>query len=245
MEHSPMHWLATLQRAASWLWRMTINTNVNALAAGFAAIALIAAIVLLRRKNSLIWWLWLAGTLGFITALDLIRGTGLLNFARYVSLAAPAVFVLFAMTMARLPRWVGNFAAVVIVIICMVNWRMADVAEEPDWRQLGKLIDQHVAANETLIFFHGLQPDWYDQIFYLGSANYSHVFPHAIVKLSGPASVELIRQIPGESAWLISGPLGQNVPDLLPGATAMRTYVIPNLAVCTHVQLNRNNPETP
>ncbi|HMB96078.1 MAG TPA: hypothetical protein VKK61_08580, partial [Tepidisphaeraceae bacterium] len=120
----------------------------------------------------------------------------------------------------------------------------ANVAEEPDWRELGKIIDQHVLPNEPLIFFHGLQPPWYDQIFYLGAAHYSHAFPRTIVKLSKPASPELIREIPGESAWLISGQLSENVSELLPGATVRETHVIPNLAICTHVQLNHINVET-
>jgi 4-amino-4-deoxy-L-arabinose transferase-like glycosyltransferase len=245
MERSPMHWLTTLQRAASWLWRLSINMDANASAAILAATGFLLAIFLLRKKDLLIWWLWLAGTLGFVTILDLSRGTGLLNFARYVSLASPAVFVLFAMTMTKLPRWLGSFLPIVIVAISLMCWRMADVAEEPDWRELGRIIDQHVAANETLIFFHGLQPDWYDQIFYLGSAHYSHIFPHSIVKISGPASPRLMQQIPGDSAWLISGQLGQSASDLLPGAAAREVYVVPNLVVCTHVRLDRAKRETP
>jgi hypothetical protein len=241
MEHSPMHWLMTLQRSASWLWRLAINTDTNAWASLLAVIGLIAVNILLRRKNLLIWWLWLAGTLGFIATLDSARGTALLNFARYVSLASPAIFVLLVMTIGTLPAFWRNAVPIAVVLMSLICWRMADVAEEPDWRELGSVIDQHVATNETLIFFHGLQPDWYDQIFYLGSAHYSHAFPHTILKLSGPASRELVRQIPGDSAWLISGQLGENVSELLPGATVRDVYVIPNLAVCTHVQLNPRN----
>ena len=239
VDRAANHLLLTIERSASWIWRIAINAGeINSFALLAIALLIVPIFYLRRRPEFLIWILWLASTLGFVTALDLFRGTRLLDFARYVSLASPALFMLFAATVSMLPPLVKNVIAILLAIILLLNWRMADVAEEPDWRLLGQLIDQRVGADETLIFYHGLQPAWYDQIFYLGAAHYSHVFPHSIVKLSRPASEELMRKLPGSSAWLISGQLGGNVSDLLPGTRVIEQYEIPSLVVCTHVELN-------
>jgi hypothetical protein len=208
--------------------------------------------MLRRRPDLLLWVVWIGGTLGFITLLDLIRGTSHLRFLRYVWLATPAILMIGMLLLKGMPVWLRHAVPAAIVLLGLQFRGMAYISEEPDWRNLGRWIDDNSKHDEPLIFASGLQPEWYSQIFYLGVAHYSHSFPRGIVKLTGDASPSLMRQIPGSTAWVISGPLKTNPPRvmaddiaaLLPGATIIDQQVFPNLAICTHVQLNRPSPAT-
>ena len=54
-----------------------------------------------------------------------------------------------------------------------------------------------------------------------------------------PQTERLVRQIPGQTAWLISGPLDRELSQLLPGAEIIEPpLLVPNLAYLTHVRLN-------
>jgi hypothetical protein len=68
------------------------------------------------------------------------------------------------------------------------------------------------------------------------------------VKLEGRVPRQLLDQISGETAWLISGPLRENAPpqmqappefviQVVPGSQVLEQYVVPNIGVCTRVRL--------
>lgn len=243
-ENVPRHGLLTLERLATSPGRLAFYTRQMQPWQWAAAILLILPLFLLhRRPQLLLWCLWLAGTLGFVAALDLIRGTGHLRLVRYVSLASPAVFILLAAMLGSLPPLWRHAAATVVVLFSVVGWRMAYVREEPDWRELGKLIDAKVLPSEAMIFYHGRQPKWHSEIYYLAAAHYSRAFPRTIVRLSAAASPGLVRQLPGKTAWLISGQPDRDIGEILPGAGVIEQFVVPSLAVCTHVRLREGSEE--
>jgi hypothetical protein len=237
-ERSENHLLLTLDRLAKWPLRFIVDPGEESAIGWLGAVVLVAPLFMLGKERRLqLWMLWLAGTLGLVAGLDLLRGTRQLQFVRYVSLAAPAVAGLIAALAARLPRPLHHAAPAIVVLIALVCWKYAYVSEEPDWRKLGQIIDQHVHPGEAIIFYHGRQAEWFDEILYLGSAHYSHQFPRTIVRLSKPASPQLVAQLPGETAWLVSWQLGTDVSNVLPGAKVLERYEVPNLAICTRVRL--------
>jgi hypothetical protein len=123
-----------------------------------------------------------------------------------------------------------------ITIAAISWWRAYGGDGEPDWRQLGQVLDQHAAPGETIVYYRGTDPQWYVEIFYLGTSHYSHGFPRPIVKLSAPATPELAKQLPGDSAWIVSGPPDRPIEQVLPGFTPDQQYELPNLAIVTHVR---------
>src|SRR5262249_44228543 len=103
---------------------------------------------------------------------------------------------------------------------------------EPEWHVLGTLVREEVAAPETLIFYPGDKPQWYADILYLGVGHYAmSSFPHPLVSLTRPARAELMASIPGDTAWLISGPLDRPAEQVLPGCTVLEQHTLPNLAI--------------
>lgn len=254
LEKTPEHTIKTLGRLMTAPWRLLINYSGDTWLPLLAGAVLIMPLLRLRRRpDLLLWCIWIAGTLGFVTTFDLFRSSTLLRFLRYISLAGPAVFMLFSTLLPLRQKWLERVLCTLLVIACIWNWRAAYVPEEPaDWPELGRLVDQHVQPGETLIFYPGIAPRWHIEVFYLGSAHYSHAFPRDIVKLTRPASASLLNQISRPSAWLISAPLQAGrgylprdlvpqelVDGVLPGAKIIdgEQYVIPDLAILTHVAL--------
>ncbi|WP_428940678.1 glycosyltransferase family 39 protein [Fontivita pretiosa] len=238
VERSENHLVLTLDRLAKWPLRFIVDPGEESAIGWLGAVVLVAPLFVLGKDRRLqLWMLWLAGTLWWVACLDLLRGTRQLQFVRYVSLAAPAVAGLIAALAARLPRPLHHATPALIVLIALACWKYAYVSEEPDWRKLGQIIDQHVHPGEAIVFYHGTQAEWFDEILYLGSAHYSRQFPRTIVRLSRPASPQLVAQLPGETAWLVSWQLGTDVSNVLPGTRVIERYEVPNLAICTRVRI--------
>lgn len=240
IEKGPRHFGWTFGRLAAWCWWLVARNNPNPPIHLFSAILLMLPAILMRkRKDLLLWYLWLGGTLGFVALLDLSRSTSHLRFSRYVSLASPAVFMLFAGCLRAARGPTVHIAAAIVVIAALAGSSLAyDTEGEPDWRPFGEAINQHVAANEPLIFYPGQSQPWYPQIYYLGTSHYSHALPRTIVKLSTPADAVLMGQLAGGTAWLISGPPDRPLTEILPGSEMLEEpIVLENLALLIHVRL--------
>ncbi len=241
VEHLSNHALIVLGRAVTAPWRLFVDAGGQSPWAMLSALLLVLPPLLVRRRPQLLLWcLWLAGTIGMLLALDLTRSTRHLEFPRYLSPASPAVFALVAALPATLlsrfgPRlWQALPAAIAIAGVALSG--RAYISEEPDWRSL-QVLDKLVAPGEALLFYPGDRPEWYAEILYLGTAHYTHLFPRPMVRLSRPASPELIARLPGKSAWLISGPLPNPPQEVLPGCRPSQQFFAPKLALLTHVSL--------
>jgi hypothetical protein len=184
-----------------------------------------------RRRDLLIWIFWLAGTLLAVTLLDLMRNTRQLAFPRYTSLAAPAIFALLANL-----RWPKQVLLIVAIAFALISYPAAFTRDdEPDWRKLGEAIDIHCKADEPLIFYSGAQVFWYHEILFLASSHYSRSFPRKIARLTDPPIT-----FDGDTAWIISGPLDRPIEQIIPGATQVKQYFLPQFAVLTRVRLSRS-----
>jgi hypothetical protein len=243
VEQVSNHALVTSERFASLPWKHLLDDygTLGSLPIVAVVVFIVPVALALSRKRPemLLWVLWFAGTAGFVAALDLARSTKHLLFLRYTSLAAPAIFVVIAAVAANFGGLVKHIVPATLVALAALSWRGAYVAEEPDWRQLGQVLDEHAAPGEAIVYYRGRYPQWYVEIFYLGTSHYSHEFPRPIVKLAGPASVELSRELPGQSAWIVSGQLDRPIEEILPGFAPVEQYELPNLAIVTRVKRTR------
>lgn len=246
IENTPEHLAHTFDRLASWCWWLIVrDPDASTRLVQLSSVVLILPLLLMlcKRRDVTLWYLWLLGTLGFVACLDLFRLTSHLRFERYVSLASPAIMVLVARLAATLPWRMMHIPLALVALFAASNYRISLIGEsEPDWRPYGQLIDQRVGTDEPLIFFYSMDPmtRWKIEVFYLGAAHYSHKFPHPIVKLSiAPMPRPLLDSIPSRTAWLVTGPIGKDLSSIVPGARMIgdEQFVIPNLLVCTHIEL--------
>jgi hypothetical protein len=253
METGPDHLGNTFGRLASWPWWMIIRDGANSRIPVLSGILLLATPFLAwKRRDLLVWACWLGGTLLFIAFLDLYRGTAHLRFTRYVSLGAPAVFVLFVGGMRMFPLRLRHIPPLLVVLAALSMSRTAYISDDAgDWRILGRVLDKYSKPDEVLFFSSGGVSKWWREVLYLGASHYSHHFPRTIVKLDGPVPQKILDEFPGQTAWLISGPLQRSAPNappqmqappelviqLVPGAEVLEQVVIPNIAVCTRVRL--------
>jgi hypothetical protein len=236
-ENSPQHVMLTLVRLAVWPWKSAVNYVGDQPWPYLSALVLILPIFMLRRRPSLLmWYLWVWCTLGLLVVLDLARGTKHLSFARYVSLAAPGMFVLFTAMLEGLPALLRHgFPVAVAVASIAFSPMWFSALEEPGWRELGEIVDQHVQRSQVLLFDHGNGAEYLTDIYYLGAAHYSHQFPRAIVKLAHP-DASLLRQLSNQTAWLITAADG-NAQEILPQAKELGRIDVADLGVCIEVRL--------
>jgi 4-amino-4-deoxy-L-arabinose transferase-like glycosyltransferase len=173
-ENSPQHVMLTLVRLAVWPWKSAVNYVGDQPWPYLSALVLILPIFMLRRRPSLLmWYLWVWCTLGLLVVLDLARGTKHLSFARYVSLAAPGMFVLFTAMLEGLPALLRHgFPAAVAVASIAFSPMWFSALEEPGWRELGEIVDQHVQPSQVLLFDHGNGAEYLTDVYYLGTAHY-------------------------------------------------------------------------
>jgi hypothetical protein len=219
--------------------RMIVEIQSASAATIAGAFILIISAALARKRQALLWWLWLGGTLGFVMLLDLSRETKHLVFLRYASLCAPAVFMLIVQS-AQSFQMTRHAVPMVFAIVPLALVPASRISEgEPDWRELGRLIDERVQPDEPIVCYGATMPTWYAQLLYLGSSHYSHAFPHRLVLMSRRADEQLMRSLSSDRAWLISGPPEVPVEQILPGSVVLDQRLIANLAVCTRVRLPR------
>jgi hypothetical protein len=241
MEPSPQHVILTFVRLAVWPWKSAVNYVGDQPWPYLSSLVLILPIFMLRRRPGLLlWYLWVWSTLGLLMGLDLIRGTKHLSLARYVSLAAPGMFVLLTAMLAGLPALVRHgLPAVVVIASVAFSGMWFSAVEEPGWRELGQIVDQQVSRSQVLMFYHGQGPEYLTDVYYLGAAHYSRQFPRTIVKLSTP-NASLMQHLSNQTAWLITDPIS-SAQEILPGAKELQRIKAVDLGVCIEVQL----PATP
>jgi hypothetical protein len=173
-----------------------------------------------RRANLMLWVLWLAGTVGMLAIVDLVRGSILLEYLRYSILAGPAVYAILA-AVAWPPRPLlrdGVAWCTLALLTVLVSHRLRDgVASREDWRQLAADLNAHAAPDDLLVFYGGdpwISPGtWYMCFMYYTPQSHR---PWLI--LHRPADARLLRELASRnSLWLIGKYPQEDGSILLPG----------------------------
>jgi 4-amino-4-deoxy-L-arabinose transferase-like glycosyltransferase len=126
-----------------------------------------------RRPELLIWYLWLAGTIGFLAALDLLRTTHQLGFVRYTLLASPALYVLIAAVPTQLGRIASHGIPAAAALFCALFLPSVYKDSHVDFRELAALLDQ-AGPRDLLIFAAPSKYSGAPADLYLGYSHYSN-----------------------------------------------------------------------
>jgi hypothetical protein len=104
-----------------------------------------------RQRGASFWMLWLAGTAGFVVALDLLTGTRLLMMQRYVIAATPAACALAPALLSRLPARLAH-ALLAAGAAALAFHVPAVYAREPSpWRGFVRALERRQAPGEPVV----------------------------------------------------------------------------------------------
>lgn len=182
-----------------------------------AVLVFVVPLFQLRKSpEMLLWWLWAVGTIGVVTAADLIRHSTMVGVIRYVLLASPAVYSILA---TAIPRRLGMLASS-LILICAAVWGAArvQVGPEPgeDWKTMARLIDRAAGPHDVvaLLGFYRGEPsfDYFVITHYVGD------WKRPVIFLSAPPSPREIAQLAARPrVWMVGHHPDFDTGRMLPG----------------------------
>jgi hypothetical protein len=192
-----------------------------------AILAYLLPLVNLRRtRDSLLWWIWMMGTIGFVLSFDLVKHTRMVAFPRYVILASPAMYALLAtpLPMRGWFRWV----APVTILFCALCYGVERAAAGPPYTPGFKYVANCIATmtdpREIIVFTKGTQYEPSNT--YLGIRHYLSDWQHPVVFLKdGPPSEETMRLLRSQQRfWVVGQDAATEMPVNLPGQWRMDIF---------------------
>ena len=173
-----------------------------------------------RDRLSLLWLLWMFGTIGSAVATDLVRGSILLDFLHYTILASPAIYaILAAVDYPRRPFLADAVPLVTIALLAVLaGQRLAGgVESKEDWRRLTGDLNR-AADSDDLLVFYGDDPWISPGTWYMA---FNYYFPQSRrpwLVLDRSADANLLHQLRAKkSVWLIGKFPAADGPLVLPG----------------------------
>lgn len=168
-----------------------------------ASLYLLPLLLIRRRPDLLLWWLWLVIGAGSLAVSDLLRGASGLAWIRYSLAVSPAAYALAAAMLAHLPDWKKHLAPLVVAFSCLISIEAAYVRTKPDWRSLGQYIDSHFAPGDILVIYEANYPYWFARNVYLGMNYYAQSLPVPTVFLRGEPTSPVLQQLRhARNIWL-------------------------------------------
>jgi hypothetical protein len=218
----------TLLRFAELPLRLLTQAHVRPAWVGvFAAVLYVLPTLLLRRRpDLLLWWIWLVGYVGTVTLSDLARSGDALQWIRYTLAASPAAYVLAAAMLSHLPGWRRHLVPVVLTLACLAALPAAYVRWKADWRELATFVSTPATQTQAMLIESTGQDDWRARTLYLCVQYYlrNPALPVAFISEPAPAVVQNLAPGP---VVLVSGGLGVPSDRLLPGWQIHRIHYVP------------------
>jgi len=214
------------QNLAGWVWPV-------------CGAVLLLCVCAAKKRAARLPLIFLAGTFGFVTLLDLARSTQHLLFIRYTALGFPAMLALALVGLQQLHRFALWAGCASLLLTCgMVIGTASPIREEPGhWANLAQYLRQHVRADDPILFSSGEWASFYNQSLYLGTAHYSDLFPHSMVMMSHPMGEQLRQQLYGKTVWLVMPPPAK--PEVwMPGTTVLQAHELPPFAWCYEIRVS-------
>jgi hypothetical protein len=182
---------------------------------GFAFLVYVLPLLRMRKRPQLFfWWLWTIGSIGFVVAIDLVRGSQFAGISKYIIVASFGVYLLLAASLERgwgkLSSLTALFAAAMFGI---ARWQTGSdyVRKTAD---VAHLVEQKVGSHDVVIITGHFNTD--PAFRYLIIAHYAGDWKNPIVLLAEPADSKLNKQLDlFQNIWVI----GYDEADmrLLPG----------------------------
>jgi 4-amino-4-deoxy-L-arabinose transferase-like glycosyltransferase len=248
------HALKTLGRAASAPLRLLLEPlKSDRILPRASAILYAVPLVLLfaaRRRDMLLWAIWLPITVGTIAAIDLWQTTWQLEGrnVRYFLLAGPAVYAIIAAvgSIDRRRPWLAHLIPAVVVLGCIGSLEGAYNEDNPDWRQTAQALRARLKPGEILLLYKA------DRAHFASAGSIwlclAHYLPDPlppIVLLDRPPDPTLraaLERAPG--VWLITRQQPLPSDELLPGFTAREIEPFPHTASCQRFTFDGAPPGT-
>ena len=196
-----------------------------------AGIVLVVPVLMFRRRGLgplSLWWTWAVCTIGVVYLSDYLRHTALIVIPRYLTPAAPAVFVILAAALpARLGIWRYTLPLVAGVISLLY---LTNVYHDPrdNWRTIAGYVDSQAGRDDAIVFY-GHQYPWRARASYLSLGYYMNPWPCPVLVDDQPlaeATQQWLRQ--RHSVWVLVGAEdGREAPALIPGAVPVGGARIP------------------
>ncbi|HEX4053328.1 MAG TPA: glycosyltransferase family 39 protein [Tepidisphaeraceae bacterium] len=182
-----------LDPTVNWRWLAAVPLAV--------LVYVVPLLRLRKRPDLLLWWLWVAGTIGVVAIVDCVHHSTMVGVLRYVFMASPAVY---AILVTAVP---GRLGAVVAgaMVACAAVYGLARVQVGPDpvedWRTMAHLIDQTAGPRDVvaLVGFYKTEPafDYFVIAHYVGNWHRSVIF------LMGPPDERTKAQLAGRRVWMV------------------------------------------
>lgn len=195
----------------------------------FAGVLYAAAIAAASvRPRYRVWTAWLLATPLMLLCLDLARHSVHLQLLRYSTASTLAVYVLFAVLLASVSRWLAVGIATPVILVTAYFGTAPDLGGSP---RFGGIIDTIVRAPEDrdrppIVFVNDGGPPWHARGMMMEATHNPHTRGRAIAWVESAADAELMQQLTGRSFWA-AGVRGARAPEsTFPWARPRIGYVI-------------------
>ncbi len=169
---------------------VTLPASVGAVA--FFLVLLLAW----RRRELLLWALWLWLTVLPILILDLVRTTQHLEFIRYTLLASPALYAVVAAALSDRPGKIRFIPPLLACIACTLALQAAyETWWKADWRLMSAAIDKTAQPGDVTVFWRGDAYVAYPSIAFAHSQYYRQGQYGPIVLLLHPPDEAMLRRL--------------------------------------------------
>jgi hypothetical protein len=193
----------------------------GSLETGFLTMLAFAAVIYIspplrlgRNPQLLLWWLWAICVPGFLALWDFARGTHLISVTRYILLASPAIYAIFATPFAtRIGKLVPAAFVFAAAMSAFARWQ-AGPQPTPDIRTAAHWIAADVPPRQLIILLGG--PDYEPSFNYFAVAHYTGEWHRPVVLLQSPADANLQPTLAQYQPVWVWGRIGAD-PGILPG----------------------------
>jgi hypothetical protein len=188
-------------------------------AVSLAILVFAAPLIWRRNRDALLWWLWMAGSLGVMFILDAMavaHRAPMLALPRYIFIASPAVYALLSSPLPANRKWGWATPGLLLLGTTLFGVDRASLGHDPniDWRSMASVIQTHTDSHDLLVFAkcNEISP----VLNYLGFCHYAPNARNPVVFLEQPADEKLLNEFSGRrNVWLIGD--GLTRISLLPG----------------------------
>jgi 4-amino-4-deoxy-L-arabinose transferase-like glycosyltransferase len=229
--------LRNLTRFAAVPLRLLMTPPQGAFPGGYVAVValFIPFAMLKRRPEMLLWCLWLCGTIFFVAAMDLIRGTYQLAFIRYALIGGPAIYMSLSAVLANSNRaWLRHIVPACIALSCLGALPETYDIVEPEYRQLASYLDNNVQPTDVVVFYVEPADYWFVNAMYLNTCYYTRSYPWPFMMTTHVPDAAMSDRLKQASAiwFVVSMDSRMDGQTFMPGATVDGYQHFPYLCQC-------------
>jgi hypothetical protein len=162
-----------------------------------AAVCVSGVLLLWKRRELWLWWLWAFGVMGVLAAHDFLGSEDHLVLPKYALAAGPAIFLLIAAGAQRLPlrsaraqKIATHLIPAAAVLLCLSDASVAYAPYRGNWRDPGRWILEHATGSDAVVFCSAFRRGRSDGWSYLSLFHYTDtaIMPCPVMLLDEPGA---------------------------------------------------------